>query len=420
MAVRPTPSAAAWTPPGRAPWVERLNALGANLGPAGLRSLVALDAEALLAAARAATGLDDFGDGAFREGLAVLCGALEEEAKLTLLGRLLARGELQRPLRNRLRIQDWIRAHPEIERERVEAPIFVTGLGRAGTTWLHELLARDPENRVPLLWELFEPVPPPEPRSHATDPRAAAAEREITLMDAAVPAFTAMHENAGDRPTECIFAFAHEFATDLFTGSYRVPSYTLWLARRDLAPVYAAHRRLLQLLQSRHRGARWVLKAPSHLANLPALFAVYPDARVVILHRDPLPVIASLANLMGTLQWMRSDEVDHAGIVRALALGFPIVLERVSRQRDEGTVPAGQIVDLVYRDLAAEPIAAVEALYARLGLRLATAAALRMRSWLARPRPRHAYALGDTGLDLAAERSRYAAYQSRYRVPSEL
>jgi hypothetical protein len=323
-------------------------------------------------------------------------------------------------LQNRLRVEHWIREHPEVLREHVEAPLFVTGLGRAGTTWLHELLARDPENRAPLLWELFDSVPPPEPATHERDPRAAAADREITLMDAAVPAFTAMHENAGHLPTECIFAFAHEFATDLFTGELRVPSYTLWLARRDLAPVYAAHRRMLQLLQSRHRGARWVLKAPSHLSSLPALFAVYPDARVVILHRDPLPVIGSLASLMATLQWMRSDAVDYPGIVRALSLGFPLLLERVSRQRDLGELPAGQVIDLVYRDLVAAPIETIEALYRRLGLRLAPAAAERMRAWLARPRERHAYALSDTGLDLATERARYAAYQSRYRVPSEL
>jgi hypothetical protein len=403
-----------WAPPARAPWVERLNALGANLGETGQRTLVALEPEALLAAAREATGLADYGDGAFLEGLSVLTRALEDEASLTLLGRLLARGELQRILQNRLRVEHWIRAHPEVERERVEAPLFVTGLGRAGTTFLHELLAQDPENRVPLLWELFDSVPPPEPATHATDPRAAAANLEITLMDAAVPAFTAMHENAGQLPTECIFVFAHELATDLFTGEFHVPSYTLWLARRDLVPVYRAHRRFLALLQSRHRGARWVLKAPSHLGSLPELFAAYPDARVVILHRDPLRVIGSLANLIGTLRWMRSDAVDYEGIVRALALGFPLLLERMMRQRDEGRVPEAAIVDLAYRDLVADPLAAVASLYERLGLRLSAEAAGRMRASLARPRATHDYFLADTGLDPDRERPKYAAYLARH------
>ena len=115
--------------------------------------------------------------------------------------------------------------------ERIEAPIFVTGLGRSGTTLLHELLMQDPANRVPLLWETFASVPPPEPASWLTDPRAAAADLEITLMDAAVPAMTGMHENAGDLPTECIFLFAHQLATDMFTGEFHVPELHALAAR---------------------------------------------------------------------------------------------------------------------------------------------------------------------------------------------
>jgi len=354
-----------WVPPPREPWVERLNALGRNLGDDG-KSLVPLDEASVLAAARAATGLDDFGDDWFRAPLAKLLGALESEARLTLLGRLFARSEIQRVLQNRLRAEAWIRAHPTVLSERIEAPIFVTGLGRSGTTLLHELLMQDPANRVPLLWETFFSIPPPEPASWLTDPRAAAAELEITLMDAAVPAMTGMHENAGDLPTECIFLFAHQLATDMFTGESHVPSYTLWLHGQDLAPLYAYHRRLLQLLQSRHRG-QWVLKAPSHVGQLPALFREYPDAQVVITHRDPLRVIGSLCNLMAALHWMRSDHVDYDAIVRAMSFGFPFLCERVMKQRDAGEVPNERIADVLYRDLVRDPIGTVRALYARWG-----------------------------------------------------
>jgi hypothetical protein len=228
--------------------VDRLNALGRNLGDDG-RSLVSLDEAKLLAAACEATGLEDFGDPWFRTALGRLVGALESEARLTLLGRLFARSEIQRLLQNRLRIEDWIRRHPAVGEECVEAPIFVTGLGRSGTTLLHELLMQDPGNRVPLLWETFFSIPPPEPATHTSDARVAAADLEITLMDAAVPALTGMHENAGDLPTECIFLFAHQLATDMFTGEFRVPGYTLWLHAQDPAPLYAYHRRMLQLLQ---------------------------------------------------------------------------------------------------------------------------------------------------------------------------
>lgn len=412
-----------WSPPPKEPWVDRLNQLGRTLGDAG-RGLVALDEATLLAAARAATGEDDFGDGWFREPLRVLLAALEEEAELTLLGRIFARSEVQRLLQNRLRIEGWWRAHPELREERIEAPVFVTGLGRSGTTLLHELLAEDPAHRVPMLWELFDSVPPPETATYFSDPRIRAADLEITLMDAAIPAVTGMHENAGDLPTECIFLFAHQLATDMFTGEFRVPSYTMWLSRADAAPRYAYHRRILQLLQSRHRGERWALKAPSHLSDLPALFATYPDARVVITHRDPLRVVGSLCNLMATLHAMRSDRVDYAAMVLAMSFGLPMLCERVTKLRDEGGVPEDRIDDVRYADLVADPIGTVRSLYARWGRKLQADVEQRMRRHLedrrARPHGTHEYAFETTGLDLATERAKVAAYQARYDVPSEV
>ena len=410
-----------WSPPPREPWVERLNALGRNLGDDG-RSLVPLDEATLLAAARGATGLDDFGDAWFRAPLAKLLAALESEARLTLLGRLFARSEIQRILQNRLRVEQWIRERPAVLSERIDAPIFVTGLGRSGTTLLHELLMQDPANRVPLLWETFYSVPPPEPASWLRDPRAAAADLEITLMDAAVPALTGMHENAGDLPTECIFFFAHQLATDMFTGEFSVPSYTLWLHGQDLAPLYAYHRRMLQLLQSRHRGERWVLKAPSHLGQLPALFREYPDARVVITHRDPLRVIGSLCNLMAALHWMRSDHVDYDGIVRAMSFGFPLLCERVMKQRDAGEVPASASGPPLPRPGARPGRERARALR-RLGphaLRRGRAAHAQLLEQRRHgQRGAHEYAFETTGLDRDGERRKYAAYLERYGVPAE-
>ena len=142
-----------WTPPARAPWVEKVVAYGRGLGDDG-RSIVSLTAEGLLTAARAATGLADAGDPWFRDPLERLCTALDEEAELHLAGRLRARAELQVILQNRLRLVDLWKHEPTISQETVRSPIIVTGLGRSGTTLMHELLACDPANRPPLLWEL--------------------------------------------------------------------------------------------------------------------------------------------------------------------------------------------------------------------------------------------------------------------------
>ena len=411
-----------WSPPPRAPWVEKLAVVGHSLGDDG-RSIVSLDPDQLLAAATAATGLEDWGDDWFLGPYRTLLASLEDEAALHLPGRLRARTELDRILANRLRLVDLWDREPAVLAGPVDEPVFVTGLGRSGTTLLHELLSLDPEVRSPRLWELMYSVPPPRAATYDADPRAAAADDEITVMDEMVPAVTAMHENRGFLPTECIFAFAHQFSTDMFTGLYNVPSYVMARAGSDHGPEYAWHRRMLATLQSDHPG-RWVLKAPSHLSALPALFREYPDAHVVITHRDPLRVIGSLADLMATLHWMHSDRVDHAGIAQLLGFGLGFLMDEVTAVRDAGGLPADRITDVVYRDLVADPLAVVAGLYRAWDRELTPAHRRRLQDYLAdrhHGRPEgHDYRFEDTGLDLGEHRERLVPYQERFGVPSEV
>lgn len=412
-----------WIAPPREPWVDRLNAVGANLGDAGA-SIVSLDDDFLLAAAIANTGLDDFGDDWWREPYAVLLGSLRDEANLTLAGRLLARGEIQRLLQSRLQLIDAWKRQPEVMELPVRAPIFVTGLGRSGTTWLHELLAQDPANRVPMLWEMMYPVPAPQSTTYLTDPRIVAADLEVTLQDAMIPAFTAMHESRGHLPSECIFIFAHQFVTDMFLGEFNCPSYAIWQSGIDKSPLYDFHRKVLQLLQSHHAGERWVLKAPSHLSQLPTLFATYPDARVVITHRDPLKVVGSLANMMATLLSMRSDDVDYDVIIQLIAFGSGMQLDEISAQIDAGALPGDQITNVIYRDLVDDPIGCVHRLYDGWDIEVSpqfeTALERCVADRAVRRHGSHEYRFEDTGLDLATERARVADYQRRYGVPSEV
>ena len=361
-----------WQPPARAPWVDKLAAFGQALGDDG-RSLVSLRPDDLIAASQAATGLTDVGDVWFREPLERLCTALDDEAQLHLPGRVRTRAELQLLMENRLRLVDLWAREPAIADERVVAPIIVTGLGRSGTTLLHELLDCDPANRAPKLWELVDtvPVPTAEESCDLDTPRARRVDDEITMMDEMVPAFTGMHENRGHLPTECIFLFAHQFSSDQFTGLYNVPSYTIWRSGVDQTPIYDWHRHMLQTLQWGAPDGPWqrfVLKAPSHLGSLPLVFATYPDARVVMLHRDPLRVVGSLADLMATLHWMHSDHADYDLLVEFMCMGLELQMDAVTAERDAGTLPADQIADVRYADLIADPVAVVTGLYGTWGL----------------------------------------------------
>jgi hypothetical protein len=425
----------AWNPPERGAWVEKLVAFGKGLGDDG-RSVVSLRAEDLLAGASTATGLDDAGDGWFREPMERLCSAIDDEAELHFAGRIRARAELQVILENRLRLIELWRAEPAIDGEVVRGPIVVTGLGRSGTTLLHELLACDPANRPPLLWELVHTVPGATSRR---DPGSASpgqngseqdwiatTHAEITLMDEMVPAFTSMHENGGHLPTECIFAFAHQFSSDIFTGLYNIPSYTIWKSGVDQTPIYDWHRRMLKTLQWATPTERWVVKAPSHLSELPLLFATYPDARVVITHRDPLRVVGSLADMMSTLHWMHSNRVAHDTLIEFLCMGLELQMNAVTKERDSGTLPVDQIADVLYKELVADPIGTVTNLYSTWGLDLSDEARSNMVKYVDARHTGHGsggehhYRFEDTGLDLAEHRALVADYQSRFGVVSEV
>ena len=180
-----------------------------------------------------------------------------------------------------------------------------------------------------------------------------------------------MHESRGHWPTECIFAFMHQFSSDQFVGLYDIPGYTVWRHGLDQQPIYDWHRKMLQTLQSRAPTERWLLKAPSHLTSLSFVFATYPDARVVVTHRDPLRVVGSLADMMATLRWMHSDHVDHA-----VAGGVPLHGPRDADGRGDrasatpATCPDDRIADVRYTDLVADPVGCVAGLYEQWGIEL--------------------------------------------------
>lgn len=407
-----------WQPGPRPAWVRGINGLG---DPAW----ISLEPEALVADAASRTGLDDFGGESWREGYRVFLEALEKEAQLTLVGRVLARSDVVNWLENRLRITEVLKRHPEIGEEALEQPIFITGLPRTGTSLLHELLACDPGARVPLAWEVRHPCPPPRASTRDTDPRIARADLEIRLWCEIVPEYDSMHELGARVPVECIQITAHEFRSDELSGRHLVPTYAAWLAGADLAPAYAFHRRMLQLLQWKTPGERWVLKAPSHLGALRALLAVYPDARIVQTHRDPLRVMASVASILYSTAFVRSDAVDPEQVLQWFTgETCRALLDGATALRETETLPPDQVFDVCYGDLMADPIGAIAGIYHHFAIPFRAEAESRMRATLAaKPQGRHGlhrYEFGHTGFDREAERRRFADYQERYRVASEL
>ena len=238
------------------------------------------------------------------------------------------------------------------------------------------------------------------------------------------PAYDTMHHNDGEEPNECIFATMLEFLSDQWAGTYEVPTYSAHLVGADHIDAYRYHRRVLQTLQRRDRRARWVLKAPSHLTQLRTLFAVYPDARVIQIHRDPLKSVPSTISLMGTLKSMRSSTVDVNTLVPWVALGYALMLDDTIDARDSDELPDRQFVDVRYSDLMIQPVDTLRRVYDALGIDWDSSIETAITSHLeARPkgaRGAHEYALSEMGLDAETERGRFRRYQDRYHVQDEV
>ena len=284
--------------------------------------------EVLLAEARAATGLDDFGPDDFREGLAVLCESLERDAHLNDLGDAAFPGMLVGSLSNRLKVVDWIARHPEVADERIERPIVVIGMFRAGTTLLSRLFDQDPRNRGLLMWEAGDSVPPPTPDTHRAGPRVDAVHASNAMLAQINPKIEIVHHEQADEATECITVMAQDFKSLTFEAVANVPGYDRWLMDVDQRSAYEYHQSVLQILQSGGVRGRWTLKSPHHAVALEHLTAVYPDAHLVLLHRDPVVLTASVCSLISTLSSTFTD-FDHRAYI---AEHWPAMLEESIRR----------------------------------------------------------------------------------------
>lgn len=411
-----------WTPPARPDWLAKLNQEGRGMD---IASLVPLNARELLDTAMANTGLSDFGKDEWREPFEVLVKAINEEAELNLFGRLMTRSDLLIWLQERLEIEETYRRHPEIEDEVVDAPVFIVGQARSGTSILFELLSQDGQFGVPTNWEIMFPCPPPEAATYRSDPRIAKAQHLLTQWHRVAPSFLAMHELGASIPNECKVAMNCTFVTDNLTGIFQIPSYYQWLTQADLSVPYAYYKRMLKLLQWKNPRSHWLLKSPSHTESLPVLFKVFPDAQVVYTHRDPIKARASVTNLLGTLYWMRSDKpFDAAAFERLLTPeAYAHSLNRVIEQIEDGSIPRSRIHDLLFADLMAQPQETLARLYQQMGLPFSEQARSNVLSYLAeKPQGRfgkHQYSVGERD-QIAREREIFVRYQQFHHVPDEV
>lgn len=413
-------SANMWTPPPPPEWLATINTEGSYMN---LPAVVPLDDTSLIEHACRTTGLNDFGDDIWREPFHVLIKSLEEEAQLTLMGRLMARSDIILWLSNRLQIIDTFKQHPEIHEQEIVAPMVIVGLPRSGTSILFELLAQDPEAAPPMNWEGLLPVPPPEAVSYDSDPRIEIADKLLHQWTRVAPTFAGIHEMRGNIPAECGLLMVGTFISDYIACLHQTVSYSAWCAQANYDPVYQWHRDVLKILQWKNPRKRWLLKAPEHQIHLDTLLSVYPDARIVQTHRDPIKCMSSATSLMGTLYSMRSDQPFNAEMFESVIMGEATAarLEAVMAQRESGVIPQANIADSRYQDLMDKPMECISNIYSHFNMVLSDTAKQRMLAYLeTKPKGKfgaHAYKVDSSR---SKDRPLFKRYQSQYEVPDEM
>ena len=373
-----------------------------------------LEPEALMAAAQAETGLSNFGGDDFRAGLQALCdtynGAYNER------GRRRSGHRLHQLLTTRLKIQEAFRKSPEILEHPVAKPMFLTGLPRSGTSAQFNLLARDPAVRPLLLWEATFPDPIPLQPGQG-DPRREALANIVEEQRKKNPDFTKMHFASPDTPEECVIIQAFAFHGVQMGIEIMCEPYGSWFKSQDLRSFYRYYRTLLQLVDWQRPGERWLLKAPAHMWAIEPLLEVFPDARVVWSHRDPLACTASICSMTYELIH-RNVDIEKVDLGPIVFDWYASSLERGLSERDRSD-PA-HFVDVHHDDFVADSLGTAEKVYGHFGMELGAEARAAMEAHVAsNPKGKHGkheYALAEYGLGESEVRARFAPYIERFQL----
>jgi len=368
------------------------------------------------------TGLDDFGDDSWREGLGVLVDSVKSTPGVNPGGRDFVYNQFVDALRNRLRIVDYLARHPEVGQQPVERPLVILGLPRTGTSLASYLLDQDPRRRSLLTWEAEDSVPPPTPETLRTDPRCLKKKAELAVLAEGLKAanIPMVHWDEADGPTECVFVQSQDFKAYLWEAFMPTSAYADWLSETDMTSAYVYQRSVLQLLQSRAPGT-WSLKMPSHAVHIEALLAAFPDVRIVWAHRDPFKATASFLRLNYLSRAVLGCAVDVPAVVSNVLrqLRAHVVRPLLARQR----IGEHRFFDLHYSALIRDPIGVMRALYDWAGDELTASTEHAMLDWLKRnPQDRFGvqpYSLDGTGVTRADLEPVFNEYLSVFDIELE-
>ena len=389
------------------------------LGDPVRKQLLRVDAERVMKLAERLTGLHDYGDGdgGFRK-------RLDETIETVLqtdwntLGRFGIRYILHWQLSNRLRIVELLKQRPDILEIELERPIVITGLFRTGTTFVHNVLAADPNSRVACTWELAHPVGRKHDLLGDEKWRRWRTGHEVGMNHSIIPEQAEAHLVTINGYEEDFFLLENDMAImKLFVGLGDF-AYARRMLEWDMVEPYQWHKRQLQILWEQRSAKRWLLKCPWHLWNLQALLTVYPDAQVIQTHRGLVDTIGSQCSLSARIAAKFRRSLDLHDVGRFWLDYSRIGIERGLRAKS--ALPSSQIYDVRLEDLRARPLEMIEDIYRRFDLSFDDTLADQLGARIAEEPTaqygEHDYDIADYGLTEDQIQDTFTDYRQRFGI----
>ncbi len=384
-----------------------------------MTTTVTFVAEELIREAQQQTGFDEFGEPSIREGLEVLLETYDRNI-LDPDGRKRCRERVVMQLATRLKCENAFRTITEIDEQEIVAPIFVTGLPRSGTSALLNLLVAAPENRGVLQWECQFPDPWPDTKPGEEDFRYPYLVK--ALDDNRDSDFSKIHYVDADTPEECVLLHAYAFNGVQLGFEIMLEPYRSWLLAQDLVPLYQYQKRQMQMLNWRNPGKQWMLKAPAHMWAVDAILDVFPDARFIWCHREPVAVTASINSMNRAVMGMYAgnhDHMDKSAIGNAVMEWYAMSLEKGLSEREQRD--PSLFIDTSQSEFVSQPMAVVEKVYSGFGMELTDAARAAMHAHIDNnPKGKHGkheYDVAEYGLTREIIEERFAFYTGDDRWP---
>ncbi|MCP4195527.1 MAG: sulfotransferase [Proteobacteria bacterium] len=384
-----------------------------------MTTTVTFVAEELIREAQQQTGFDEFGEPSIREGLEVLLETYDRNI-LDPDGRKRCRERVVMQLATRLKCENAFRTITEIDKQEIVAPIFVTGLPRSGTSALLNLLVAAPENRGVLQWECQFPDPWPDTKPGEEDFRYPYLVK--ALDDNRDSDFSKIHYVDADTPEECVLLHAYAFNGVQLGFEIMLEPYRSWLLAQDLVPLYQYQKRQMQMLNWRNPGKQWMLKAPAHMWAVDAILDVFPDARFIWCHREPVAVTASINSMNRAVMGMYAgnhDHMDKSAIGNAVMEWYAMSLEKGLSEREQRD--PSLFIDTSQSEFVSQPMAVVEKVYSGFGMELTDAARAAMHAHIDNnPKGKHGkheYDVAEYGLTREIIEERFAFYTGDDRWP---